>query len=147
MVFVGMPGWGVADLITDLKLDPEINHKFEILNNISDDELSDLYRRASFCVFPSFYEGWGLPVAEALCHGKLVICSDRGSLPEVGQDLVYYADPYNPHEWADSIYEFSNNEKRLQAAEARIESGYERNEWSGTIQPIVRFIDEAQEKT
>ena len=88
MVFVGMPGWGVAELMKDLELDPLTHGLFIQLYHVSDIELDFLYANASFCVYPSLYEGWGLPVAEALVHGKAILCSNRGSLPEVGGDLV-----------------------------------------------------------
>ena len=61
LVFVGMQGWGVTDLFNDLRLDPRIQHDIVLLNHVSDAELAWLYKHAAFTVFPSLYEGWGLP--------------------------------------------------------------------------------------
>jgi glycosyltransferase involved in cell wall biosynthesis len=57
---------------------------------VSDAELATLYRRATALVFPSRYEGFGLPVAEAMLMGGCVICSSASSLPEVGGEAALY---------------------------------------------------------
>jgi len=62
------------------------------LGRVSDAELVTLYRRAMALVFPSKYEGFGLPVLEAMSLGCPVICSRSGSIPEVGGDAVYYSE-------------------------------------------------------
>ncbi|MCC7053753.1 MAG: glycosyltransferase family 4 protein [Gemmatimonadaceae bacterium] len=60
---------------------------------VRDDELAALYARASALVFPSRYEGFGLPVLEAMTVGGAVICSDASTMPEVGGDAVLYFPP------------------------------------------------------
>ena len=60
---------------------------------VSDAELAALYARATALVFPSRYEGFGLPVLEAMTAGGVVICSDASTLPEVGGDAVLYFPP------------------------------------------------------
>ena len=62
---------------------------------IDDDELAVLYRNASCLVFPSLYEGFGLPVLEAMQYNCPVICSGTTSLPEVAGDAALYIDPYD----------------------------------------------------
>ena len=60
---------------------------------VSDDEVKEHYRGARALVFPSFYEGFGLPILEAMSFGIPVISSNRASMPEVGGDAVRYFDP------------------------------------------------------
>jgi glycosyltransferase involved in cell wall biosynthesis len=60
------------------------------------DDLDDLYARAGVVVVPSLYEGFGLPVLEAMAHGAPVVCSDRSSLPEVAGDAAILVDPTEP---------------------------------------------------
>lgn len=60
---------------------------------VSEEELVDLYNLTDLFVFPSLYEGFGLPVLEALRCGTKVICSNASSLPEVGGDVVTYFNP------------------------------------------------------
>jgi glycosyltransferase involved in cell wall biosynthesis len=65
------------------------------LDWVSDAELEGLYALADVSVFPSLYEGFGLPVLEAMRRGVPVACSDRGSLPEVAGDAALLFDPYD----------------------------------------------------
>jgi glycosyltransferase involved in cell wall biosynthesis len=60
-----------------------------------EDELEDLYAKALVFVFPSLYEGFGIPMLEAFSSGCPVIASNAGSLPEIGGDGAVYFDPYN----------------------------------------------------
>lgn len=70
---------------------------------LSDRELVDAYRDAGVVVLPSLYEGFGLPVAEAMACGTPVVCSDRGSLPEVAGDAAIQVNPENTEELAAAI--------------------------------------------
>ncbi|MDD5199119.1 MAG: glycosyltransferase family 1 protein [Terrimicrobiaceae bacterium] len=69
---------------------PPANWRY--LGRIDDPELVFLYRRAEALVYPSRYEGFGLPVLEGMSLGCPVVCSPLSSIPEVGGDAVYYAD-------------------------------------------------------
>jgi glycosyltransferase involved in cell wall biosynthesis len=62
----------------------------------NDDELNELYRQAQALVIPSLYEGFGLPVLEAMAQGCCVACSNQGSLPEVAGDAAVFFDPTEP---------------------------------------------------
>jgi glycosyltransferase involved in cell wall biosynthesis len=75
----------------------------ESLGRVSLDELASLYRRAATLVFPSLYEGFGLPVLEAMARGVPVATSDRASLPEVAGDAALLFDPERPAEIAAAI--------------------------------------------
>jgi glycosyltransferase involved in cell wall biosynthesis len=66
----------------------------------NDEELASCYAHASLLVYPSLYEGFGLPLVEAMHYGCPVIASNAGSLPEVGADAVVYFDPENTEELA-----------------------------------------------
>jgi len=68
------------------------------LPRIADDELAALYQMAEVLIYPSFFEGFGLPVAEAQASGCPVITSNISSLPEAGGDAAYYIDPEKPDE-------------------------------------------------
>lgn len=142
LVFVGMPGWGVGDLLKDIELDPITKGLIVQLNHVTDAELLVLYKNAFFCAYPSLYEGWGLPVGEALSLGKAVLSSDRGSLPEVGRDLVRYVPAWDPHSWADAIWEWVDAPSKVYQIEGRIKSEYSPKEWKNTAQVVVDVIEE-----
>ena len=92
LVLVGFSGWENSEIMSFIKEEEESVH---YLGFISDEELAKVYNRASLFVYPSFYEGFGLPVLEAMACGTAVVCSNLSSLPEVGGDAPLYCDPYD----------------------------------------------------
>jgi glycosyltransferase involved in cell wall biosynthesis len=79
------------------------------LGYIKDGELRSLYENAACFVFPSLYEGFGLPPLEAMAIGCPVIVSDVASLPEICGDAVLYCNPYDPQNIADKIFSLMND--------------------------------------
>ncbi|QRY80144.1 glycosyltransferase family 4 protein [Pseudomonas sp. PDNC002] len=142
LVFVGMSGWGIQELLNDLRLDERIKGYIEMRTNVTDDELNGLYRNALFTVYPSLYEGWGLPVAESLAHGKFCLSSDAASLPEVGGEFVEYLDPLSVPSWAERIRFYACNPQDLAAKELAIASRYVAPTWADTARSI---FDKARE--
>lgn len=72
---------------------------------VSQEELVDFYNLSDLFVFPSLYEGFGLPIIEALSCGTNVVCSNTSSMPEVGGKFVNYFDPNNTEDITKSIEE------------------------------------------
>jgi glycosyltransferase involved in cell wall biosynthesis len=142
LVFVGMLGWGTGDILKDIELDPLTKDYIVVLHHVSDSELSLLYKSAMLCAYPSFYEGWGLPLGEALAMGKPVFSSDAGSLPEVGGDLVRYLSPFNPVAWADAIADTLENPGLLQAQATRVKSEYKAREWKDAAAVVFKFAED-----
>ncbi|RDU37556.1 glycosyltransferase family 1 protein [Neobacillus piezotolerans] len=83
--------------------------KIKFVGYVTDEELKALYKNASCFVFPSFYEGFGLPPLEAMSSGCPVIASNRASLPEVLGDSALFCDPENPRDIAEKIEILLNN--------------------------------------
>jgi glycosyltransferase involved in cell wall biosynthesis len=86
-------------LATDLGLDADTR----FLGWLPDAEIEGLYAAAACFVFPSLYEGFGMPVLEAMSRGLPVVCSDRGSLREVAGDAALLFDPASPRSIADAV--------------------------------------------
>lgn len=76
-----------------LARDSALRERVTVLCNVSDQVLKALYKRCLFTIFPSLYEGWGLPISEALAYGKVPLVSRISSHPEAGGDLAVYFDP------------------------------------------------------
>ena len=79
LVFAGRVGWMVADLMQQLRNAHYLDGKLVLFQDPTDGELTTLYQGAQFTLFPSFYEGWGLPVTESLAFGKPAIISNTCS--------------------------------------------------------------------
>jgi len=140
LVFVGMKGWGVEDLMKDINLDPLTEGLIYQFNHVNDTELNLLYKSSKFVVYPSLYEGWGLPVAEALSLGKFVLCSNRASLPEVGGELVEYLDPWNPTQWAEKIIWYVQNPEELDKRESKVRDEYQPIKWEDTSREVINAV-------
>jgi len=79
------------------------------LGYVTDEQLRALYEHAACFIYPSLYEGFGLPPLEAMACGCPVIVSDRASLPEVCGDAALYCDPHNPADIAEKIKQLMSN--------------------------------------
>ncbi|TGX48751.1 glycosyltransferase [Sphingomonas gei] len=90
LVCVGNRGWLNDAVYARLASHEGLRERVVMLSGLSDAELELLYRACLFTIYPSRYEGWGLPVTEALCHGKVALISDAASLPEAGGDYAVY---------------------------------------------------------
>lgn len=137
LVFVGMPGWGVNDLLADLRFDPRTQGLIRVLNHVTDADLARLYQHALFTVFPSLYEGWGLPVAESLAAGKFCLASNAASIPEVGGDLIEYLDPWDVPTWAERLRWYFTHPEALADKEARIRQQYQPMPWPQCAHDIL----------
>ena len=94
-------------LIHDLHLEKRVIFK----ENIGEEELADIYRGSDMFVFPSLFEGFGLPVVEAMSSGVPVLGSNSGSLPEVIENSGIVSDPYDIDFMADRIQSIVDNDK------------------------------------
>ena len=93
LVIVGREGWGSAETISRIKEHELFDQRLFWLSGVSDDVLSRLYMNAFLTVVPSLYEGFGLPVIEALKWRCVTLSSSRGALKEAGGNFVEYFDP------------------------------------------------------
>ena len=92
LVLVGMTGWVISDLFKDIA-SSDISGNILITGYVPADELAPLYSGAEVFVFPSLYEGFGLPVLEAMQCGCPVITSNSSSIPEVAGDAAIMVEP------------------------------------------------------
>jgi glycosyltransferase involved in cell wall biosynthesis len=86
--------------------------KVSLLGHVSEDALEDLYAHALMFIYPSFYEGFGLPPIEAMARGIPTIVSSTSSLPEVVGDAAVTVDPERPSDLARAILELAGDEKK-----------------------------------
>lgn len=89
LVLVGPRGWEFEPILTQAGGRDEVR----VLGQVSDDDLVALYQSCTIFCYPSLYEGFGLPLLEAMAAGAACVTSKVSSLPEVGGDAVRYVDP------------------------------------------------------
>ena len=140
LVFAGKIGWLTADLVQQLENTNWLDGKIKFIPAPSDGELAALYRNCLFTVFPSLYEGWGLPVTESLSFGKIVAASDRASLPEAGGDFCVYYDPENLEDAYRTIRQLIEEPARVRALEARLAAGFKPPTWTDTANTILETL-------
>jgi len=92
LVIAGKAEWKESDVYRAIR-ECGIEDRVVLPGYVPDGDLPDLYRDADVFVFPSLYEGFGLPVLEAMACGAPVVCSSAASLPEVAGDAALMADP------------------------------------------------------
>lgn len=119
LVIVGLKGWNDNEIQTLLN---EFSNDVNTLGYVSESDLPILYAGAKAFVFPSIYEGFGIPVREALLSGTPVITSDITELREAGsiaanKDMVSYVDPKNAVDFKNSLLKYLNTEISRQTSQ------------------------------
>ena len=143
LIFAGQIGWLVDDLLAELSASDYLGGKIVLMPGLSDAELRQVYRSSLFTVFPSLCEGWGLPIAESLMHGKFCVASNRTSIPEVGGDLVDYFDPANEDDVLAKIERLLLDPGYLKAREARLQAEYRPRTWTDCVHALIGKLEQA----
>ncbi|NLE44152.1 MAG: glycosyltransferase family 4 protein [Chloroflexi bacterium] len=135
----GGQGW-----LYDEVLQAVVQHsdRVRLLGFVSDADLPALYRSATLFVFPSFYEGFGLPVLEAMACGVPVVCSNTSSLPEVAGDSACLV---NPHDTDALAYAMAQCLEDTQLRSTMVSKGLaqaQRFTWRKAAQQLLTIFDE-----
>jgi len=101
---------------------------------LSDEEFSGFVAGCSAIIFPSLYEGFGMPAVEAMAAGKPVLCSNTTSLPEIVESAALLFDPRKPQEIVDAIYRI---EHEPELARQLVKLGYDRVNEIGTVHTMA----------
>ncbi len=116
LILVGAAGWNNEDIMMLIAQ----QHPFVAYSGYVDDEtLAKLYSDAELFIYPSFYEGFGIPPLEAMACGTPVVCSNASTLPEVCGDAAYYVDPYDKEAIRDALVFVLENETLQQQLRAK----------------------------
>jgi glycosyltransferase involved in cell wall biosynthesis len=142
LIFAGQIGWLVNDLLVELAASGYAGGKILLMPGLSEAELRKAYGACLFTVFPSLSEGWGLPVAESLVHGKFCVASNRTSIPEVAGDLIDYFDPSNEDDALAKIERVLLDPGYLAAREARLKAEYRPGSWADCARSLLGKLDE-----
>lgn len=114
------------------------NIKF--LGRVSDNELISLYSNAKAFIFPSLYEGFGIPPIEAQSCGCPVISSNAGSLPEILNDSATFFNPYCVKSIRDTLRETLSNKDTLELLTKRGYDNVKRFNWDKSAEKITKTV-------
>jgi glycosyltransferase involved in cell wall biosynthesis len=129
LVIIGRRGVGSDDFLRQIARDPIVRDTVVIIPVVSDAVLSWLYCNCAWTLYPSFYEGWGLPISESLGHGKFCLASNMSALKEAGQGLVRHIDPHDFTAWRAAVVELVRSPKLVLEFQHRIKARYRRVTW------------------
>ncbi len=117
-------------------------HKYvRFLGYLPEETLAVMYRLAGVFVFPSLYEGFGLPPLEAMASGTPVVTSNVSSLPEVAGDAAVLVDPYDPDAIADGIYRVLSDEAlRRDLRQQRLARAHQFS-WESSVRRVHDIYD------
>ena len=141
LVIIGKKGWMYEDILAAPKKFG-ITDRVKFLDYVSDEDLPSFYKNAICFVLPSLYEGFGLPVLEAMKYGCPVLTSNVSSLPEAGGDAALYFDPQNTEDIAKKIDLVISDEKLRSEMK---EKGYQQVKkfaWEKTARETLKVLEE-----
>jgi glycosyltransferase involved in cell wall biosynthesis len=121
-------------------------HKYvRFLGYLPEETLAVMYRLAGVFVFPSLYEGFGLPPLEAMASGTPVVTSNVSSLPEVAGDAAVLVDPYDPKAIADGIYQVLTDDQFRRDLRARGAARARQFSWEQSVRRVREIYVEVGE--
>ena len=131
LALVGGLGWKTGPILDAIARSPA-SSRIRLLSHIPDPDLDAVYAGASAFVFPSLYEGFGLPPLEAMARGTPVVAARNSSLPEVLGDAPLWIDGWDPAHWAASIQALLDSHSDLARLRAAGPLQASRFTWSST---------------
>ncbi|MBU3698004.1 glycosyltransferase family 1 protein [Dechloromonas sp.] len=146
LVVIGQRGWECEQVVDLLERCEALKHHVIELPRCSDQTLSTWLRHARALLFPSFVEGFGMPLVESLAHGVPVVASDLGVFREVGGDVPEYLDPLDGRGWHEMILDYSSPVSDKRDAQCRRLSSFRPTTWGQHFEIVDAFLDQVLSK-
>jgi glycosyltransferase involved in cell wall biosynthesis len=145
LALAGKDTW-FAGRVREAARDSGVADRIHFFGFVTDDELLRLYNACDLFVFPSFYEGFGLPALEAMACGRAVVCSSASALPEVVDGAAILADPYSVDEIARAMADLLlDSEMRTRMERLGLRRAAHFN-WQNTAQRTLEVFHEVVER-
>jgi glycosyltransferase involved in cell wall biosynthesis len=141
LILIGRRGWENENVVDMLERCAALKGIVQERNEMSDHDVHVLLRGARALLLPSFAEGYGLPVAEALALGVPVICSDLPALREVGRDAADYLDPLDGPSWARAIWDYVPANSPRRAAQIERLKSWQAPNWNEHMRDVLNLLD------
>jgi glycosyltransferase involved in cell wall biosynthesis len=143
LVIAGRPGWAYGDTLQRIQAEPGVRY----LGHVDEPTLESLYRSASVLVFPSLYEGFGLPLLEAMGHGLPAVVGAAGALPELAAGAALSVAAEDPNAIAGAMERLladASLRSRLGEEGRRRARGYT---WASAAERTLEILHRVAEKT
>ncbi len=145
LVFAGRQGPMVGDLMQQIANTQNLGGKLIIIDDPSDGELAALYEGCRFSLFPSFAEGWGLPVTESLGYGRPCLIAHATSLPEAAGPGAISFDPDNLGDAVDKLVTLITDETAFSAWTTATVGQFRPIPWTETARCLLRTLSPASD--
>ena len=144
LVLIGQRGWETENAIDMLERCPALRGVVFERTNVPDDEAARLVQGAQALLLPSFAEGFGFPLVEALALGVPVLCSNLAALRENGGDVPEYLDPLDGLGWRSAVIDYALPGSPRRAAQLCRLSGWSAPSWQDHFAAVEALIAETQ---
>jgi glycosyltransferase involved in cell wall biosynthesis len=142
LVLIGRRGWENENILDLLDRNEILRGVVEERGRLPDREASALIGAARALLMPSFAEGYGLPVAEALSLGTPVIASDLPALREAGGLAAEYLDPLDGAAWRAAILDYAEPDSERRGRQLARMTGWRPSTWTAHVAGVMDFLDE-----
>jgi glycosyltransferase involved in cell wall biosynthesis len=140
LVLVGQRGWDTGDVIDMLDRCPALRGIVIERAHVPDAEMTRLVKGSRALLLPSFAEGFGFPMVEALGVGVPALCSDLAALRENGGDVPEYLDPLDSRGWRDAILDYSSDTSPRREAQISRLAGWKTTGWQDHFAAVDALI-------
>ena len=142
LLIIGRRGWDNETLFRLLDRCEALRGRVREMNGVPDAELWPLLHGARAMLFPSFVEGWGMPLVEALCLGVPVIGSNIAPFQEAGQGIPKLLSPLDGNGWREAILDFSRDDSPARLEQIERLKHYRPPTWDGHFAQLAAFLGE-----
>lgn len=139
LIILGKRGWKIEHVFHLLEASPALKKTVIEIQDANDPEMMSLTQHAQALLFPSFAEGWGMPLAEALTLNTPAICSDLPALRECGRNHCTYLNPIDSLGWKEAILQASKQKPQLNAP-------YQPDTWTHHLQALASLLTALETK-
>ncbi|MEZ4895321.1 MAG: glycosyltransferase family 1 protein [Saprospiraceae bacterium] len=139
LILVGRMAWKSTGIRQEVEQHPD-RATIHLPGNITDEQMVDYYREAQALIYPSLFEGFGMPVLEALACHTLPVISQSSSLPEVGGEVAIYVDPLDPGSIVQGMQRATQHDPHHPAWTHRVDQHLKKFNWNRSADQIYRDL-------
>jgi glycosyltransferase involved in cell wall biosynthesis len=147
LLVIGARGWENEQVVDMLERSRRLRGLVEEHNGLTDLEIGALLHRARALLLPSFAEGFGLPLAEALASGVPALCSDIPPFREIGREVPEYLDPLDLNAWGGAVSDYCRPDSSRRAAQIDRLAGWRRPRWKEHFTAVEELLGELDSPT